>query len=34
MSQIVISERDAGYPDFDARQFERELERRSSAGRA
>jgi dTDP-4-dehydrorhamnose 3,5-epimerase len=34
MSQIVISERDAAYPDFDARQFERELQRRSAAGPA
>jgi len=34
MPEIVISERDAGYPDFDARQFERELERRTTAGPA
>jgi dTDP-4-dehydrorhamnose 3,5-epimerase len=34
IAEIVISERDAGYPDFDARQFERELERRRSAGAA
>jgi dTDP-4-dehydrorhamnose 3,5-epimerase len=34
MSEIVISERDAGYADFDARQFERELERRVTAAPA
>jgi dTDP-4-dehydrorhamnose 3,5-epimerase len=34
MSRIVISERDAAYPDFDAREFERELQRRSAAGPA
>jgi len=34
MPQSVISERDAGYSDFDARQFERELERRTTAGPA
>jgi dTDP-4-dehydrorhamnose 3,5-epimerase len=31
MQHSVISERDAGYPDFDARQFQRELERRATA---
>jgi dTDP-4-dehydrorhamnose 3,5-epimerase len=34
LSEIVISERDAGYPDFDARHFERELERHTRAGGA
>jgi dTDP-4-dehydrorhamnose 3,5-epimerase len=31
MPESVISERDAGYPDFDREQFERELERRTAA---
>jgi dTDP-4-dehydrorhamnose 3,5-epimerase len=34
MPHSVISERDASYPDFDRNQFERELERRSSAAAA
>lgn len=29
--EIVISDRDAGYPDFDRRRFESELERRTAA---
>jgi dTDP-4-dehydrorhamnose 3,5-epimerase len=32
--EIVISERDAGYPDFNRPQFERELERRSAVATA
>jgi dTDP-4-dehydrorhamnose 3,5-epimerase len=31
MPQSMISERDAGYPDFDREDFERELEQRSAA---
>jgi dTDP-4-dehydrorhamnose 3,5-epimerase len=31
MSEIVISERDERYPDFDREQFERELKRRTAA---
>jgi len=33
-SGVVISERDANYPDFDRRAFEAELARRSAAGTA
>jgi hypothetical protein len=31
MPQLTISERDAGYPDFDRSAFETELSRRSGA---
>ena len=31
-SEVVISDRDAGYPDFDRRSFEAELAARSAAG--
>jgi dTDP-4-dehydrorhamnose 3,5-epimerase len=34
MPPSVIAERDAGYPDFDQGQFERELERRTAAAPA